>query len=40
MGLCDTFGLQNNPATWDSGVLDEKYLGDHGLGISFLLLVE
>lgn len=27
-------------AAWDSGVLGEKYLGDHGLGIFFLLLVE
>lgn len=38
--LCEAFGLEKDPVTWDSGVLGEKYLGDHGLGIFFLLLVE
>lgn len=33
--LCDTLRLQRNPATWDTGV-SEKYVVDHGLGISFL----
>lgn len=32
--LCDTLRLQRNPATWDTGV-SEKYVADHGLGISF-----
>lgn len=34
--LCDTLGLQRNPATWDTGVLGEKYMVDHGLAIAFL----
>lgn len=34
--LYDTLGLQSNPATWHTGVLGEKYVGDRGLSISFL----